>query len=77
MLPAIVVGVIAGGIVNKVFPSMILAGVLVILLLYLIISTWIKLCQIIKSESKGIEAQAENKEENKEKEERGTDEPKK
>ena len=44
MLPSIVVGVIAGGIVNIVFPSMILAGALAILLLYLIISTWVKLC---------------------------------
>ena len=46
MLPAIVVGVIAGGIVNKVFPSVILAGALVLLLLYLIVSTWMKLCKI-------------------------------
>ena len=46
MLPAIVIGVIAGGIVNKVFPGVILAGALVLLLLYLIISTWVKLCKI-------------------------------
>ena len=51
MLPAIVIGVIAGGIVNKIFPGVILAGALVLLLLYLIISTWVKLCKIQKSEA--------------------------
>ena len=54
MLPSIVVGVIAGSIVNKVFPSLILAGVLVVLLTYLIISTWIKLCKIQKAEAEEI-----------------------
>ena len=54
MLPAIVVGVIAGTIVNKIFPSVILAGALVLLLLYLIVSTWLKLCKIQKAEAEEL-----------------------
>ena len=46
MLPAIVVGVIAGAIVNKLFPEILLAITLVLLLTYFIIATWIKLCKI-------------------------------
>ena len=51
MLPAIVLGVVAGGIINKVFPDYMLVGVLVLLLIVLIISAWIKLCQIQKREA--------------------------
>ena len=46
MLPAVVVGVIAGAIVNKLFPSIILAITLVLLLSLFIIATSIKLCKI-------------------------------
>ena len=51
MLPAIVVGVLIGGIVNKIFPDYLLTIFLSLLLLVLIVSTWIKLCQIQKSEA--------------------------
>lgn len=50
MLPSIVVGVIAGGVVYMSFPELILAIALVILLSLLIISTWIKLCKIQAAE---------------------------
>ena len=46
MLPSIVLGVIAGGIVNSVFPSIYLAVGLVLLLVFIIASTWRKLCLI-------------------------------
>ena len=46
MLPSIVLGVIAGGIVNSVFPSIYLAVGLVLLLIFIISSTWRKLCLI-------------------------------
>ena len=46
MLPAVVVGVIAGAIVNKLFPEILLAITLVLLLSLFIIATWIKLCKI-------------------------------
>ena len=44
MLPAIVVGVIAGGIVNRLLPNYILAIILIVLLITMIISTLIKFC---------------------------------
>lgn len=50
MLPAIVVGVIAGGIVNMVFPVGIITIVLVVVLLAIIIATLVKFCGIVKSE---------------------------
>ena len=54
MLPAIVLGVIAGGIINQVFPGYILGGVLLLLLIVLIIATWVKLCQIRKREAEAF-----------------------
>ena len=50
MLPAIVVGVIAGGIVNRLLPEYLLAIILIVLLITMIISTLIKYCQIVKDE---------------------------
>ena len=50
MLPAIVVGVIAGGIVNRLLPDYLLAIILIVLLVTMIISTLIKYCQIVKDE---------------------------
>ena len=44
MLPSIVVGVTAGGIVNYVFPAIYLAFALIVLILCIITSTWKKLC---------------------------------
>ena len=51
MLPSIVLGVIAGGIVNSVFPSIYLAVGLVLLLVFIITSTWRKLCLIQDKEA--------------------------
>ena len=51
MLPAIVLGVIAGGIINQVFPDYVLGGVLLVLLGVLIIATWLNLCRIQKREA--------------------------
>ena len=50
MFPAIVVGVIAGGVVNTIFPASILAIVFILLLVTLIVTTWVKLCGIMKDE---------------------------
>ena len=46
MLPSIVVGVLAGGIVNKLFPPLYLTIGLVILLLFLTVVTSMKLLDI-------------------------------
>ena len=51
MLPSIVLGVITGGVVNSVFPSVYLAVGLVVLLVFIITSTWRKLCLIQNKEA--------------------------
>lgn len=50
MLPSIVVGVTLGAIVFKTFPSIILAGLLVVVIALLFVTTTKKWCGIIKNE---------------------------
>lgn len=52
MLPMIIVGASIGVMLNKMFPSVVIAGALTLLLIFVIYKTFRKLCSIVSDERK-------------------------